>query len=488
MLYQVVSRAWPKTLNERDLEGESVSPYVRSEFDRYRKCGILDHGFVRLLCPSCEAERLVAYSCKTRGFCPSCGSRRREQTADRLESDVWPNAKARQWVLTFPHQVRYWLARSPELFVEVIREVTREISYFYESSPHAVPHRSPELDPPATGAITFLQFFGSSLALNPHLHMVFLDGVFHRDKTGMRFYQHPGLITESMFDVLEAIHMRLHQLFRDKGYVKDDGEASIPNSDDQDVDATGPFRPRAPKAFRRQGRLESNPRYQLQDPDRMSVDGWCNIKYKWFSLHAAVTIDGSDRAGLKQLFRYASRSSVNISQLSYVTPDDPDRSDVMLKLKRTWSDGTSSLIFKQQDFVESLASIIPPAWLNLTRYSGVFAPGHAWRATIVPGKKRASQICHDHHPAHPEDLGPRGSQESSNGRAPADHYIEWAELLRRTMGIDPEICGCGQRMRVVDSVTKADEIRETLLRLGIESTGPPKARQSSGELDYIYDV
>lgn len=159
VLYQVVSRTWPRTLTERDLAGESVSPYVRSEFDRYGKCGILDYGFVRLICPACSAERLAAFSCKTRGFCPSCGSRRREQTADRLESEVWPEARARQWVLTFPHQVRYWLARSPELFGDVISEVTREISHFYESSPHAAPNRAGEVDPPATVARHVLAVF-----------------------------------------------------------------------------------------------------------------------------------------------------------------------------------------------------------------------------------------------------------------------------------------------------------------------------------------
>lgn len=36
---------------------------------------------------------------------------------------------------------------------------------------------------------------------------------------------------------------------------------------------------------------------------------------------------------------------MNLSLLSYVTPDDPDRSELELKLKRKWSDGSDSLIF-----------------------------------------------------------------------------------------------------------------------------------------------
>ena len=116
-----------------------------------------------------------------------------------------------------------------------------------------------------------------------------------------------------------------------------------------------PFIPRAPTAYRRKGRLLGNPLYQHSDLDVISIQSWLNLRYKWFSLHAAVSIEGSDRAGLRQLFHYGARSAVNLSLLSYVQPDDPDRSDVELKLKRKWSDGTESLVMSQRDFVEKLA-------------------------------------------------------------------------------------------------------------------------------------
>jgi hypothetical protein len=43
-------------------------------------------------------------------------------------------------------------------------------------------------------------------------------------------------------------------------------------------------------------------------------------------------------------------------------------------------------------------------------------------------------------------------------------------------------------MIVDDEVTDGAEIAETLARLGIQSTGPHKRLQSTGELDYVYDV
>ncbi len=56
------------------------------------------------------------------------------------------------------------------------------------------------------------------------------------------------------------------------------------------------------------------------------------------------------------------------------------------------------------------------------------------------------------------------------------------------MGVDPEICLCGARMIVDDAITDGEKIAETLARLGIVSTGPPMRRQSTGELDYVYDA
>ena len=149
-----------------------------------------------------------------------------------------------------------------------------------------------------------------------------------------------------------------------------------------------PFIPRAPKAYRRKGRLLANPLYQHPDSNVKSIESWLNVRYKWFSLHAAVSIEGTNRSGLRQLFHYGARSSVNLSLLSYVDPDDPDRSDVELRLKRKWKDGTESLVLSQRDFVERLAGVIPPTWFNLTRFHGVFAPNHAWRDFVVPGPRK----------------------------------------------------------------------------------------------------
>ena len=42
------------------------------------------------------------FSCKRRGFCPSCGARRMAQTAVHLVERVISHVPVRQWVLSLP--------------------------------------------------------------------------------------------------------------------------------------------------------------------------------------------------------------------------------------------------------------------------------------------------------------------------------------------------------------------------------------------------
>ena len=80
VLYQSVARSWPLVSAIYTANDEPAAPHIESEFKRFVRCGILQYGFVRLRCSGCDKERVVAYSCKCRGFCASCGSKRMEQT------------------------------------------------------------------------------------------------------------------------------------------------------------------------------------------------------------------------------------------------------------------------------------------------------------------------------------------------------------------------------------------------------------------------
>ncbi len=44
--------------------------------ERFLQCGDPHHGFARIYCDACGHDYLLAFSCKTRYFCPSCHQKR----------------------------------------------------------------------------------------------------------------------------------------------------------------------------------------------------------------------------------------------------------------------------------------------------------------------------------------------------------------------------------------------------------------------------
>lgn len=79
-----------------------VPAFVAKELLGFLDCGLLRRGFARLKCEACNHEQLVAFSCKGRGFCPSCLGRRMAETAALLVDDVLPEVPVRHWVLSVP--------------------------------------------------------------------------------------------------------------------------------------------------------------------------------------------------------------------------------------------------------------------------------------------------------------------------------------------------------------------------------------------------
>ena len=110
--------------------GTPLPEYVRLEFEEHLKCGRLEHNFLCVRCDTCHAEHLVAFSCKRRGFCPSCGDRRMVESAAHLVDHVFPEAPVRQWVLTFPFPLRFLFANDPNALSAVLTVVHRALSTF----------------------------------------------------------------------------------------------------------------------------------------------------------------------------------------------------------------------------------------------------------------------------------------------------------------------------------------------------------------------
>ena len=98
LLYQLVEAHYPMFVARLAARDLTLPAHVQREFEDYLKCGRLEHGFLRFCCADCHAERLVAFSCKRRGFCPSCGARRMAEGAASYHGVFAPNHHLREQV------------------------------------------------------------------------------------------------------------------------------------------------------------------------------------------------------------------------------------------------------------------------------------------------------------------------------------------------------------------------------------------------------
>ena len=104
VLYRVIADHLETFLDSLDADPTAygLPAFVKEKFYAYLQCGILAHGLVRLGCDTCPHRMILAFSCKGRGFCPSCASRRMAQTAAHLVEQVIPWVPTRQWVVSVP--------------------------------------------------------------------------------------------------------------------------------------------------------------------------------------------------------------------------------------------------------------------------------------------------------------------------------------------------------------------------------------------------
>jgi hypothetical protein len=96
VLYGVVQSELESFLARAQARERPVPRFVERELRGFLGCGILAHGFVRVHCDACGLDRVVAFACKGRGFCPSCGGRRMADTAAHLVDRVLPAVPVRR--------------------------------------------------------------------------------------------------------------------------------------------------------------------------------------------------------------------------------------------------------------------------------------------------------------------------------------------------------------------------------------------------------
>ena len=383
-LYQLVQQHAASFIAHTEAStGSELPRFIKDEFDAFLECSILAYGFLRLRCGDCGHDKLLAFSCKRRGFCPSCGARRMSQTAAHLVDHVIPHVPVGQWVLSLPIPLRLLLAAQPELVTPVLQVVQRVVTR------HLLDGAQLKADEGHGGAVTRIQRFGSAANLNIHLHCLVLDGVYRCGADGVPTFVEVGAPTDDeLHALLQTVITRLMKMLTRRGVLIEEMGQTYLAETDADEDESRTLRPLqatavtyriafAPRAGQKVLTLRgAMPREGMaRQPLCADIDG--------FSLHAAVRVEAHDRKRLDQLCRYITRPALSDERVQLNTAGQ-----VELKLKTPWRDGTTHLVMSPLEFMQRLAALVPRPRLHLIRFHGGAGAGR--QAAAVGGAARLS--------------------------------------------------------------------------------------------------
>ncbi len=417
LLYQLVEQHYPTFAEMMQSQGKALPHHVIKEFDEFLKCGRLEYGFLRAVCDDCHHEKLVGFSCKKRGFCPSCGARRMAESAKLLVDDVLQGYPVRQWVLSLTIPLRLLLARYPKELSKVLQIIHCAIST-------DIIHRSGYLKKQAkTGAVTYIQRFGSALNLNIHMHMLFLEGVITEKHGKMKFKRVKAPSHADMEVLVNTISHRIAQYLEKTGLIQRDMDNTyldLPIDDEDSVlhlqAASVSYRIAVgPDTGKKVFTLQTMP---AKDPNNLGQ----LAKIAGFSLHAGVFADAEQPDKLERLCRYIARPAISEERLSLTSTGK-----VRHELKTPYNDGTTHVFFEPLDFMGKLAALVPPPRLNLVRFFGVFAPNASVRADVTASKRGKNS------PKLDESL--KDTDKPYHARS-----MSWAQRLKRVFNIDITQC------------------------------------------------
>jgi hypothetical protein len=393
------------------------------------------------------------------------------QTAAYLVERVIPWVPTRQWVVSVPIPLRYWMAGSQDLTAQVHTIIRTTIGQSYVNQAAAQGHERALLHP---GSITFIQRFGSALNVQLHFHILFLEGVYlDRTAVGLQPRFLPGAppTDTDIAAVIQKISRRVIRLLRRLGYLEADMEPPI---------ATGydPLRDTAPELARTmvasvQQRIAFGERAghkvrrigsgfgsegeapRLTGPHCASING--------FSLHANTAIPAHRRDQLEQLIRYTARGSVSLERLTQDT-----NGELVYTFTHPWSDGTTGIRLAPLELLEKLAALVPLPYVQLVRYGGCLAPHSHLRGAILP------------------TLRQQGMDEETDTKSPR---WSWARLLQRVFALDMATCPWCPRgtLRLIAVITQGEVIRKILRHLKLSVDPPPiaPARTRQAPFDWV---
>ncbi len=367
--------------------------------------------------------------------------------------NVIPEVPVRQWVITFPFNLRYLFAYNKKALSKTLEISTRVINRFYKKR-----CKDQGVINPKTGSVTLIQRFGGSLNLNIHFHVLYPDGVF--DEQG-EFYMTELPSDLDIEEAVDLINKRVMRALKRMGVIED---YHVSSSDELCTEFPGMAESISSSIQRR-----SNQGNKILEIGKHFNTAWtpkggrlCSYK-DGFSLHAKVLIAARDRAGLEHLCRYVARPAVSNDRLSL-----DERGNIIYKLKRAYDNGTTHLKFSPAEFIEKLIALVPPPRANLTRYHGVLGPHSKLRKKVVIKLKKEKK-------------------EKNKEKKKSRSRMSWAKLLKRVFSFEVEKCKCGGKLKIISSILEMGVAVRIMESLKIEVYIPEPSSARGPPMMFSYE-
>ena len=459
LLYQTIAEhfeTWHALASAGQFDGQgdhhTPKPFVRQAFRKYLECGIFAHGFARAWCDDCGHDYFVAYSCKGRGVCPSCNTRRMVETAAHLCDHVFPRLPVRQWVLSVPKRLRYFMQRDGAVLNMVLRIFLRVIAQSLQD--HCAGAAQVDKAALHIGAIAFIHRFGSSLNGHVHFHVCAVDGVFEE---------------VAVAGEADAQSSSPSIVFHPASAIDEAAVAQV----------QADLRRRILRAFVGRGLIEKT--------DAKEMLGY---QHSGFSVDTGVCIEAHDRAALERLLRYCARPPFAMDRLrkegaALVYRCAKQHSEPGSDKRGTKAD---ELHLTPLELIARIAALVPPPRTHRHRYFGVLAPNSPLRAAVTALAQPAKQVVVQTEPATTgagvPGVVPLGhaippTPEPATPKRSKAHYL-WAVLIARIYEVFPLLCPlCGGQMRLIAFITEGSQIRKILDHIGVDSE-PPQISPACG--------
>jgi hypothetical protein len=267
------------------------------------------------------------------------------------------------------------------------------------------------------------------------------------------FHALPLLSNGQVADLMQAVRIRVLRYLARRGVIDDTRDLSVVDADFAEREpalaalATASVSGLLPAGPERRERVP----IALRGKPGVSVVSGLSVAELGFSLHAATVARADDEAGREALVKYVLRPPIAQERVKLL-PDGL----VRIELRRAFRDGTVAIDMDALSLLCRLAASVPPPKMHLTKYAGVLSAHHKWRAKVVP-------------PPLSEDESDAAEHAHEKPDKPATHrsgYWPWAKLLKRSLGVDADVCECGARMKLRALVFRAESIERYLRHLG----------------------